>query len=498
MENKQIIKMKEKTSNRKNRLMLIILVITSFALIGFVSAQTVPSVCCEKTKSGLWCQNVPAEQCDENYRKAPTSCEATSYCKLGVCYDSNEGICADRTPQVVCNNNKGIWAEKAPAQCELGCCVLGDQAAFVTLVRCKKLSAYLGLKTNYKQEIKNEVNCVMSVMNQEKGACVYDYEFEKLCKLTTREQCGKGKNTTMKDATFFPGKLCSAEELGTKCGPTTRTTCLPGKDEVYFVDSCGNPANIYDASKINDKEYWTNIKDKTEVCGKGNANMNSKTCGNCNYLLGSYCRQAERKKMPMYGEYMCADLNCYNTQNGKNYKHGESWCVYTDKEDSVGSRYYKHICINGEEVLEQCADFRQHVCIEDKIGDFSQAACRVNRWQDCIFQNKTEDCENSDKRDCKMVGKKCVPKIAPGLIFWEGAEASAVCNQANDKCVITKEKSLIKGTTESGECADRNSWIKRQLTLCQSLGDCGAKVNWIGVKGMGKGYDIKEGRWKEI
>jgi hypothetical protein len=33
------------------------------------------------------------------------------------------------------------------------------------------------------------------------------------------------------------------------CGKTTNTVCVEGKDEVYFVDSCGNVANIYDASK---------------------------------------------------------------------------------------------------------------------------------------------------------------------------------------------------------------------------------------------------------
>jgi len=463
--------------------------------LAFANAQEA-TVCCEKTTSGFWCQNAPSSECDKNFREAPTSCEATSYCKQGVCYDSNEGICADKTPQVVCNNNNGLWAEKSPPQCELGCCVLGDQAAFVTLVRCKKLSAFLGLKTNFKQQIKDEVSCIMSVKSQEKGACVYDFEFERLCKLTTREECERATNKSLKDAQFFPGKLCSAEELGTKCGPTRQTTCVPGKDEVYFVDSCGNPANIYDASKLNDKEYWTNIKDKTEACGAAKSNVNSKTCGNCDYLLGSYCRAAEKKNMPTYGEYICADLNCYNTQNGKNYRHGESWCVFNDKENSVGARYYKHICINGEEVLEQCADFKQQVCEESKIGDFSQAACIVNRWQDCIFQNRTEDCENTDKRDCKWLNGKCVPKIAPGLNFWGGQEATGVCNQANKVCKITKEKSLISGTKESGPCADIKSWLKAQLDYCSSLGDCGVKINWVGNPGTSKGYTLKEGKWK--
>jgi len=48
------------------------------------------NVCCEKTKSGAWCQNTQEDQCDTSFRKTPTSCDATSYCKLGICVDSAE------------------------------------------------------------------------------------------------------------------------------------------------------------------------------------------------------------------------------------------------------------------------------------------------------------------------------------------------------------------------------------------------------------------------
>jgi hypothetical protein len=249
----------------KNKIFFGIMMIFVFAfLIVGVSAEE-QSVCCEKTTSGLYCQDVPASQCASNSRQVPTSCESTSYCKQGTCYDSTEGTCLDNTPQIVCNANEGIWSETTPAQCNLGCCVLGDQAAFVSLVRCKRLSGFLGLQTNYNSGITNEVQCVLSVQNQDKGACVYEFEFEKTCKFTTRADCiGAGSgNSSRTSGEFFSGKLCSAEELGTNCGPTRETKCVPGKDEVYFVDSCGNTANIYDASKVNDKDYWANVKDPT-------------------------------------------------------------------------------------------------------------------------------------------------------------------------------------------------------------------------------------------
>ena len=494
--------------------MKILLGIAFLALIAIASASAAEqNVCCEKTKTGLYCQNVPAEQCNADSRQVQTSCESTSYCKPGTCYDSSEGTCLDNTPQIVCNANNGVWSEKRPAQCQLGCCVLGDQAAFVSLVRCKRLSGFLGLQTNYKKEITNEVACILSVQNQDKGACVFDKDFEKDCRLTTRADC----TASFKDkGEFFKGKLCSAEELGTKCGPTKRTMCVHGKDGVYFVDSCGNPANIYDANKVNDKEYWGNVKDIAESCNPKSANANSASCGNCNYLQGSFCRAVSKEtSKATYGDNICQDLNCKKTANGKAYKHGESWCIYDDKgtktegNNAVGSRFYKHICNNGEEILEQCADFRMEECIEDKIettaGAFSQAACRVNRWQDCTAQTEKKDCENSDRRDCLWkeggdvvlrAGNEsvaatgaCVPKVTPGLKFWAGEETKSVCAQANRKCVVSFEKGLFGGESckENCECLDAG-WEKRQTEICMSLGDCGPKINWVGQLGYKEGF----------
>jgi len=500
---------------RKDILILLIVVLSSLA-----AAQTEPSVCCEQTKSGFYCQDVPQSECKTDVRQLPTSCESTSYCKPGVCYDSNEGTCMDETPQLVCNNNEGIWSENQPAQCELGCCILGDQAAFVPLVRCKKLSGFLGLQTNYNKGIKNEVECVLAASSQEKGACVYDFEFERICKFTTRFECSQGIGESKTNGEFFAGKLCSAEELGTKCGPTRETSCVPGKEEVYFTDSCGNSANIYDASKINDKDYWSNVKGKLDSCNPNKDNANSASCGNCNYLLGGYCRESNQETgRATYGDNICANLNCENTQNGESYKHGESWCVFNDEGDtgvgvnSVGSRFYKHICINGEEVLEQCADFRQEECIQDKIstslGDFSQAACRVNRWQDCLSQTNEQDCKNTDRRDClwneeaklflQGAAKKgaCLPMNPPGLKFWEGTEAQSICSRGNAQCVVTFEKGLFGGEkcTKNCECLE-DSWERQRADICLSLGDCGPQINWIGDEGYKQGYNVTIGKVK--
>lgn len=494
-------------------LVLLGLVILSIGL-GSAAENLTATVCCEKTQTGAFCQNVPADACDASARQAPTACESTSYCRPGTCYDSNEGTCLDNTPQIVCNANNGIWSAERPAQCELGCCMLGDQAAFVSLVRCKKLSGFLGLKTNYDSSIQSEIACIAQVQLQDKGACVYEFEFQKTCKFTTRAECEgstQSTNGSVSEGMFYKGKLCSAEELGTNCGPSRETTCLPGKDEVYWLDTCGNPANIYDASKWNDKDYWTTVKEKGESCSPTSANSDSRSCGNCNYLLGSFCRGTSfTGTQATYGDYMCADLNCVD-ESGKPRKHGESWCLSDERRagngvNSVGSRFFRRICVNSEVITEPCEDFRAEECVQDQIdtdfGPFSQAACRVNRWQDCLAQTDQRDCENTDRRDCfwkpgvelgnNTINAVCLPKNSPGLAFWNGEESKTVCGVGNKVCVVKFEKGLLGGEKciENCECLEPG-WESKYGEVCAALGDCGAKVNYQGKKGFKEGIQVK-------
>ena len=393
-----------KMKNKSMKMMFLFVgIILSFFLISMniVSADASnQTVCCEKTTSNLYCQNVPANQCDSSSQQAPTSCASTSFCSPGTCYDTVEGTCLDNTPEITCNANNGIWSQNPPAQCNLGCCLLGDQAAYTTLTRCKYLSSTYGLNTNYDPSVTSEDACIAEVQDQDQGACVYtDTDLQTTCRFTTRGDCSLGFNDTNTGATtqFYKNTLCTDPTLGTNCAPTTKTTCVPGKDGVYFVDSCGNPANIYDASMINDQNYWTTVQNTLQSCNPNSENANSPTCGNCNYLQGSICRQAYNTATPSYRNYICQDLNCPDTSNGQSYKQGESWCVYNDKggngnsSDAVGSEFFEHICENGQEILEPCAGYRQQVCIQSSINvsggsSFSQAGCVVNRWQDCMFK----------------------------------------------------------------------------------------------------------------
>ena len=529
---------KNKLLNKKASLIVLVLIISLFFILSINLASAVNQTlgvkyCCERTDYGAWCQNAPIEDCDTRYRTTPTSCEAVSYCRLGCCYDSNEGTCMENTAQKVCNDANGTWASDKQCsipQCNLGCCVIGTQAAYVTLTRCKKLSAFYGLNTDFRQNIGNELDCISLASLSDQGACVYGVDYTSTCKFTSRQECNSMKSGTTVgnstnassigqvtgNVTFYKDYLCSNEELGTNCGPTKETTCLDGKDEVYFKDSCGNPANIYDASKINDKSYWRKIVSKQNSCGSGKANTNSGSCGNCDYFSGSICKNYKTAKTskPTYGNNICADLNCKDTTDGAK-KHGESWCSTDKFPDSVGSRYFRHLCMNGEEIIEPCADYRQEICIQDDISGFSQAACRVNRWQDCLTQKEKIDCENKDKRDCKWILKKdkvnttttnagnttvsqpaeiaCIPEHTPGLKFWD-ASAQSTCALVNVQCkVVFSENCLIgqhEDCEENCECIS-SGWEKEQMTKCMALGDCGSKTNYLGVKGYKKGYEVK-------
>ena len=89
-------------------------IILAIFLVSIISAQGV-SYCCEKTTDGVWCMNAPEERCEignkcagEKCKSHPTSCESTSYCKLGCCYDSHFGECSPNTPQKTCNVNGGV------------------------------------------------------------------------------------------------------------------------------------------------------------------------------------------------------------------------------------------------------------------------------------------------------------------------------------------------------------------------------------------------------
>jgi hypothetical protein len=530
LSHQDIIKM-----NKKILISFGMILLISILMINLASAV----YCCERLKTNpeAWCQESeqkencatgvnPFSKTNELYKSPPIACESTSFCSTGTCVDQQEGTCKSSS-QVTCSVDGGIWKKEKKSdlgECQLGCCLLNNEISFVTLTRCKKLSSDAGIETNYRSDIQSESECILSVTSDEKGACVYEEEYQRTCRMTTQSEC-RG----ISESEFHIGYLCSAQQLTTNCGPSRETTCI--NEDVYFLDTCGNPANIYDSSKINDNNYWTSIQEPT--CGDGSGNKNSKTCGTCDYFSGSTCKAygGEVTTKAAYGDYICSSLDC------EGHSHGETWCEENSKSDVTGqnlpgSRYFRMMCYDGEIIVQPCAEYRNEICRESEVEGFSTGACTINRWQECILQvNKTE-CEDVYARDCKWIsgysimkdangtdlgftdinGHKlpgsCVPKYTPGLNFWEGGEGtgSEVCAWGSTTCIVqyeigifrnkdnfgtedwaTKKKKCVKNCQCIPDGSTENKyWTKTLSDICTSLGDCGNKKNYFGLIGETK------------
>lgn len=464
--------------------------------ISLVSAEI--SYCCEKTKAGAWCVNAPEDECDDSsgLKIQPTSCESTSYCRLGCCVDSKEGSCSPNTAQKTCQQDGGTWLEGADcdiSQCQKGCCDLGTiiGTSFITQTQCKYISSLYNLETNFRTDIQSELQCIEMATSNVKGACIIRNEVEIKCSHNTKKECSN------LGGEFYKGILCSSEKLGTNCGPSKKTTCV--NEKVYYLDNCNNVANIYDSNRYEDSIYWTEMIDEDESCGYGEGNIKSKDCGNCRYSLGSICGiKRTGEPNPTYGDYICRDLSC--KYEGKTYEHGESWCAGKSEgnkgieQNLPGSEYFVLTCSNGEIIPEMCDSTRQSVCASSDINGISYARCVVNRWDSCTQQNNTKDCENEDKRDCEWVetswlwGEKgiCIPKYSPGFMFWEeDSEAGGICSRATTSCTVTYEKGVLDGEWKCAHncyCLEER-WQTKMQAVCESLGDCGATTNYLGYQG---------------
>ncbi len=481
-------------------------------LIGIFLAGSVfgtISYCCEKTNTGSWCIDSSENECattgcgkdgDGECSKVQTACSSTSYCALGTCVNKIDGDCIENTPRLRCDSDFGFWIQDSPEnipQCQLGCCFIGDQAAFVTQTKCKSFASLYSIDTHFQQNIQNEMTCIASAFPDVKGACVFERELYTTCKMTTRSEC-----QTISEAEFHEGFLCTAIALATNCAPTGKTTCVEGRDEVFFLDSCDNVANVYDSGKIQEAEgqvlmdqgeenYWTYIT--APDCGAG-IGINKAECGNCDYFEGHTCKSYDKNKdRPInlkYGDNICRDLGCkFDNGNGEEeYLHGETWCASSEivkgatfleiidgvisgqssssentENNLPGSRFFRMVCYNGDVTIEPCADRRAEVCIQSERGygegqTFKSAICRVNAWQDCVAQTDEDDCEDSSIRDCQWINEemgdgeileRCVPLISPGFKFWSDEEESeedeeilAICSLASTSCIAHYEKSL--------------------------------------------------------
>ena len=485
---------------------------------GLVSAQAIWT--CPINNNGTICQEYVSDVCEENCQEACLYGPAEDFaiCELGICYDLFSGSCQPNTPHAACTEADGVWypADESPGVCNVGCCLSyppdNTQAQYINEQQCNYYSSSTGIPTEW-TNVANEVECLLMATTQNEGACVLNPdpgETLNNCEFTTQSAC------VSLGGDFYEGTLCTNEELNTICDPTQENSCKEGKDEVYYVDSCGNFANVWDSTK--GASYWQNVEEPDELCelSQGtNPFGNQNSCGNCEYLLGSKCGE-DTEDIANPGDYICRNLNCAEDEWGNERKHGESWCAFdgqigvvndgsSNSERSIdipGSRNYKRTCIEGEIRTESCADYRNELCVENRDEDvgFSSAACRINNWQQCLAANgdilSLNLCET--KTDCTL--KKtdiddfefdlCVPKHPPGFDLgaeYGGEIGETICGFASQTCTYVEEKKIDFGGIFSGDvitwkcevnCACKTQAFTESMNnLCMSLGDCGGQVN---------------------
>ena len=487
-----------------------------FSERGFVSALGVAT--CVETKDGKYCQEYDDSECSEkcNGTCIPTTREKTSECKIGTCFDINEGTCSI-APKLLCEKNNGKWYDNPNAnipECAKFCCSIGNANVFVTERRCEVLASRLGVEKKIDKSATNALDCNMLEKTRDEGACILgkDINEKNICQFLTREECDS------KRGEFYPGYLCSNPELNTNCERQKTAKCIEGKDELYWIDSCGNRENIYDANKA---RSWNNgkILKKEESCLLGTRNnpfANRGSCGNCDYVLGSVCgeKKGNQKVDDETINYVCRDLSCVD-EWGNRREHGESWCHYQSltgvdaktntSMDSPGSRHFVMSCINGEVRIQPCADYRTEVCREARVEidgkKYSQASCSANRGDECNDYNKELLDKKADKmeifrkclsnRDCYIkqidISKNfkvalCAQKYPVGFDRDKADmdEVKEKCGYATKKCNVAEVD-----TTSGWECRVNCDCLKEEFAekmnqLCISLGDCGGEANYLG------------------
>jgi len=434
-------------------------------LINLISSA---NVCCETAINGAWCVNVPQEQC-ASQNQAATSCTETTYCRFGTCINSLKGECTTST-KAICESEGLTWDEKDKEDiplCQNGCCIMGDKVAFVTQSECKQVASEYGLLNSDFNPSLSETACRSLSLAKEKGACVTEKDYIIDCENhILKANCDLKENSD-----FYSDLLCTAEGIS-NCAPTENTGCYEEElsTKVFFKDSCGNKANVYDEKMYSEndnswniemRDYWTKIQNPPCI----NIGADS-TCGDCNYGRGSTCleyasgRQNMPDKAPKYGDYVCSSMDCYYDTNHddilERYEHGESWCAETrgtyhhlplylsyddassnltdaeekniadirkelenvEKYNTPGSRYVRLSCWDGEIKPYPCTDYRQEVCVEQDIAPgYSYSQCVLNPWQSCMNMTTQTGCEDTTNL-CKWV-------LGYRFAFWENENPKA-------------------------------------------------------------------------
>ncbi len=261
---------------------------------------------------------------------------------------------------------------------------------------------------SFHSDITDELSCTQLKENLDEGCCIDE---SGLCSATTRESCG---------ASLFEESACSSVAL-CDCEAHKEKRC-DGED-VYWYDSCGNKEELAD---------------------------------DCDYGTGTICSSEN-------DEAACVSVDCETTLNKKTLwgddirdddgvqrKNGESWCQYDGAvglgKDLVGSRHYRHLCINGKEQVESCKDYREEICIEGDIefegGEtIRQARCVANNYADCTTTcNSAQGITDPKQREAALQKDAQCCQNPERTCFWKSVSQEEVSKAVGELPKLCKDE----------------------------------------------------------
>ena len=423
---------------------LVLIVAMVYFSYAMKSVEAASDVCCEKTLSGQYCFYGDSSNCDPAHQYAAVNCEQTSFCKPGCCFDLDEGMCYKSTPLATCTSfDGGEWYADETCDevqvCQPGCCVIGSQCMFTTEQSCALETAkYPELEMIFHPNILTESECQDVCRAGEQGCCINS---DDSCVFETRESCDA------EGGDFYKDQYCSDLAL---CGCTEHHSKTCYDDDVYWVDSCGNREEVAE---------------------------------DCDYASGTICRDVN-------GEKKCSSVNCEDTyRDDKNVhdpnmggfrKNGESWCVYESPVgeglDRPGTRHYRHMCVNGEEIVESCRDYREEICVQGEKEMMTESACLHNDIYDSPITTQVSSVPKGQKfweddGQCSEADMDCP-------VVWVQKRSGSSWNcEANCFC---EDPGFIK-TPQSGPIKDDDgNDVQGMADVCKFMGDCGADFNILG------------------
>src|SRR3989344_4408410 len=380
---------------RSKAMFQIILVVTMSFFISSVFAQTeevlVEDSCCAVAKNGETCvSGISQEDCSEGF-VGFGGCSVINACVASGCCVSEDG-CYDGSSQVAC----GLISESEfyDAQycnnfdvCVPKCCVMDTQCALLGEEECVFNNGEI------RSDILFESECVNVCEKMDTGCCVS----EDGCIFGALENC---------EGEPFPGEYCSnILECKDVCLKHSFTDCGgPNNEDVYLYDSCGN---LEDVSADCDS---TGESGSTSGCGDSDGDLRGDSCisWDCTNVWDSL----------IVDENGDGDLVDVITR-----KHGDSWCEYQAAVgptlDLPGSTHYRHYCLKGQEMVEQCSSDRSRICMYGELKfspttSMSAGSCVENLWEGCSEATTKLDCEDPSLM-CVWLGGSEEETVAPSF-----------------------------------------------------------------------------------